>query len=671
MIYVGRVCLFALGLGLCAAPLAAAHAQATAPAQAPKDGSALLETYMRALEQRRLAPAPAERVEELSEALEGAQRAIIDGDKGEARARLLEIVEGPRFRDFQGLDAFHSAELMLASALTEDHALMTAQRVIDRVLARGPEQAAFGPAYRRAVDIAIARGDLAASAAHLATFSRATLPEDAKNELAYVEGRGAYDANAFDDARSKLTAVSKRSRFYANAQYLIGAMAAKEKRYDEAERRFCAITESGKNDAFSFYVDDRYFPVRDLAYLGLGRVAHETGRANDAFYYYFQVPNDSDKLAAAMFEAAWASYEGDDHDAALDSLDQLQARYPRSAFSAEAAVLRGYVHLSRCEFSDAERNLTRFEKQFGPVLTEIDTTLASNSRKQSLYRDLVARNESVTRLRLANDDSTPTPDTLLLALIEADPNLYRLHSEIRTLDAEIAESAIAPRELLALSARLSAGETPAARASDETGEDPVSRTASDLEHAGLAIDALAREIQALSAAGAKPAELAPLRDEQRKLDGHLAKVERAFRDALRAHHVEREIPAATELGALLREDARYVEATRARALSIRAELVDAADLLGEKTLREVRERLAKELRRARIGRIDAVMGSKRQVELQIESLAAGRFPPELADVLRMQSLLRDDEEYWPFEGEDWPDEFLELYPDQDDEEDEP
>ena len=55
------------------------------------------------------------------------------------------------------------------------------------------------------------------------------------------------------------------------------------------------------------------------------------------------------------------------------------------------------------------------------------------------------------------------------------------------------------------------------------------------------------------------------------------------------------------------------------------------------------------------------MGSKRQVELQIESLAAGRFPAELVDPLRMQSLLRDDEEYWPFEGEDWPDEFEERY----------
>ena len=54
------------------------------------------------------------------------------------------------------------------------------------------------------------------------------------------------------------------------------------------------------------------------------------------------------------------------------------------------------------------------------------------------------------------------------------------------------------------------------------------------------------------------------------------------------------------------------------------------------------------------------MGSKRRIEIQIESLSAGRFPPELVDPLRIQGLLRDDEEYWPYEGEYWSDEFDET-----------
>ena len=47
--------------------------------------------------------------------------------------------------------------------------------------------------------------------------------------------------------------------------------------------------------------------------------------------------------------------------------------------------------------------------------------------------------------------------------------------------------------------------------------------------------------------------------------------------------------------------------------------------------------------------------------MQIESLSAGRVPSELSNPLRVQGFLSDDEEYWPFEGEDWPDEYIENY----------
>jgi len=656
-------------LGLALFALQPAHASAQPKVEA--DSQSVLDAYLKALSDKHLSPKPADGIEELKPLLETAQRAVLDGKKDEGTAILLEIVEGPRFRDFDGLAPFHTAELMLASALTERFALKSAQRVIDRVLARGPSMAAFGPGYRRAVDIALARGDLDASVAHLITFHRDALPEDSANELAYLEGRAAYDRGAYPGAIQKLTQVTKKSRFYANAQYLLGAIAAKTKQYKEAESRFCAITEGGKDNTYSFFIDGRFFPVRDLAHLGLGRVAHETGRASDAFYYYFQVPSDSDRLAEAMFEAAWASYEGGDHETAIDSLDQLEARFPRSAYVAEASVLRGYVHLSRCEFAEAERRLTRFEREFTPVLREIDATLASPSRKQGLYADLVMRAASVERLRQANEAGEPTPDSLLLSLVSADPDFYRLNAELRALDAEIGRAGNVPRELFAVSARLSKGDAPAPRLSDGAIADEVEAAEAELARTKAAIDALGQELNALSRGGAKRTDLTELRATQRALDQRVAETERKLRDAVRGAQNDALRPTGNDLQTLLRNDQAYVAALQLKAQQVRASLSEAADLAGERALVELRERLAAELRRARIGRIDAVMGSKRQVEIQIESLSAGRFPPELADALRMQSLLRDDEEYWPFEGEDWPDEFLELYPDEEKDEDEP
>jgi hypothetical protein len=643
---------------------ATAHAQEAAPARDAGDRS-LLDGHLRLLEQKKLGPRPAESVEELRELIDQAQEALVNGKKDEAHDLLIEVVEGPRFRDFASLPEYHAAELLLAGSLLERHALKSAQYVIDHVLSQGPDAAAFGPGYRRAVDIALARGDLRASAQHLEQLVKGSLPEDSANELHYLKARAAYEARDDEEARRELGRVSKKSRFYASAQYLLGAIAARHKNFAEAEKRFCSVTEAGKDDAYSFYVDGRFFPVRDLSQLGLGRVAHEQGRANDAFYYYFQVPNDSEQVARAMFEAAWATYEGGDHDAALDSLDQLEARFPRSAHAAEAAVLRGYVHLARCEFGKAEEELLEFEKTFTPVLREIDGALDSGARRESIYGDLVAREASIERMRENAEPGEPSPNSLLLAMVEADPEFYRLHSQIRALEAELARTGHVPDALDAIALRVKSKDAPLARLDPDRHD--VESFRAQLRDARSAIDTFSRELGTLRAQGASASEIAALREVRRGLDRRVDELERKLRAALAEAPAPSSRPEASDLVLRLAEDRAYVEEVRRTARRLRTQLEQAADEAGERSLKAMRERLATELRRARIGRIDAVMGAKRQVELQVESLAAGRFPPELTDPLRMQSLLRDDEEYWPFEGEDWPDEFEERYSDEADE----
>ena len=59
------------------------------------------------------------------------------------------------------------------------------------------------------------------------------------------------------------------------------------------------MAKAGTGSRYSFFVDGRFFEVQDLARLGLGRVAHERLRRDDAFYYYFQVPQDSPRLSEA------------------------------------------------------------------------------------------------------------------------------------------------------------------------------------------------------------------------------------------------------------------------------------------------------------------------------------------------------------------------------------
>jgi hypothetical protein len=55
--------------------------------------------------------------------------------------------------------------------------------------------------------------------------------------------------------------------------------------------------------------------------------------------------------------------------------------------------------------------------------------------------------------------------------------------------------------------------------------------------------------------------------------------------------------------------------------------------------------------------IDGAVGKKKRLEIEISRLYDGKIPPELFHKLQTEGTLADDEEYWPFEGEYWSDEY--------------
>ncbi len=636
-----------------------------------------LGRYLEALAAARLIAEETGNDRRLQDLIRAGESLYFDGRYDDAALVLYEVAESPRFRDFEALDEYSAAELMLASALTELGSLRSATRYLERILRRGPDNPYFAPAYRRFVDVTLQSGDLGTGLATLDAFDL-ELPEDAQNELRYLRARREYDLGNLDAADSIFTEVTRRSRFFANAQYFRGVIAARDGDLGAAEERFCSIATTADQDRFNFYVDDRYFQVKDLAWLALGRVAHEGARSDDAFYYYFQVPNDSERVAEALFEAAFAMYEGNDYDTAIDLLDQLEARAPASPFVDEAMLLRGYVHLGRCEFEEANQLFVRFAERFGPVVSQINAILESETRQRNLYRDLLdeaRRQERLDQRRTQEDLSEEEAvqeqrrrlsslQGLLLALLRVDPTFYELHRSVRTLEAEAARAGRLADDLRGLAARLGGADSPQAAAARERYDSETDRLRGELETAREVLAGMARQLDELRRGGATAQQLRPLEQEMRAFTERVDTLGTRVAEAIAAGAALVDLPEveSADVRELLREDARTARRLPQRVRQMRERLIAAANDAALRSLGALRDRLGGALRRARIGRIDAVMGSKRRIEVQIESLAAGRFPPELVDPLRIQGLLRDDEEYWPFEGEYWADEFDETIP---------
>jgi TolA-binding protein len=648
---------------------------------APPDTSAAsmgegvpLEQYMTALTERRLIAAETGSVEALRRLVREGEELFLEQRYDEASTVLFEVVESPRFADFVDVDEFRAAQFMLARSLEQLGALRTASRYLEQILARGPEELYFGPAFRKLVDVGLRSGNLREQIERAEALEVRELPEDSLNELFYLRGREAYDRQDWAAAEDELSQITRRSRFYASAQYLRGVAAARQREWQTAENHFCTIATTGDRDRFTFFVDDRYFEVKDLARLALGRVAHEQGRADDAFYYYFQVPQDSERIAEALFEAAYAMYEGGDYETAVDLLDQLETRHPESPFADEATLLRGYVHLGRCEFEEANQLFVRFGRVFGPIRREVSDILRNPARQQRLYQDLLVAEARAAESRRRgeesrlDEDDAPRGDAtrrLLLAMLEVDPEFYRLHSDVRTLDAEAGRAGRLGTELAEIAARVTGRERPRAAAAelDEVWDESADLRR-DIEDARAILGALTEQLDAMRRAQAPADQLRELEQATRQIGTRLAELEAQLDEAVG------EVAAAggrgstdnTEIAQMLRRDVRNARRLPARIAATRARMVEAGNGAALHAVRRLDRRIGAGLRRARIGRIDAIMGSKRRIEIQIESLAAGRFPPELQDPLRVQGLLRDDEEYWPFEGELWEDEFDETDP---------
>ncbi|HEX7454315.1 MAG TPA: hypothetical protein VF294_18615, partial [Polyangiaceae bacterium] len=102
-----------------------------------------------------------------------------------------------------------------------------------------------------------------------------------------------------------------------------------------------------------------------------------------------------------------------------------------------------------------------------------------------------------------------------------------------------------------------------------------------------------------------------------------------------------------------RASALYNDAQRLRGAVEAQELALAKDALVR-----LDRRLSRLLRRARLGRIETVLGKKRSLEIEVEALSQGLLPQTIVDSLDAARYLGDDEEYWPFEGEDWSDEYV-------------
>ena len=98
--------------------------------------------------------------------------------------------------------------------------------------------------------------------------SRIRCPTTARTSVLIFARKVAYEKGDLSGAAATFGEVDRQSRFHASALYFRGLIAARQQRFAMARRNLCEIVEQADKDRFSFFIDGRYYAIKDLALSG-------------------------------------------------------------------------------------------------------------------------------------------------------------------------------------------------------------------------------------------------------------------------------------------------------------------------------------------------------------------------------------------------------------------
>lgn len=626
-----------------------------------------LSKYFTQLEAMKLVDVESGNLNTLRRELQLAENFLRDGAFVSAAVALFAIVKSPRYAAFTDFVEFQNAEYDLAVSLARAGSYGAALDAVETVLRRGPAAPYFGPAHRRAVDIALETRDHAGVLKRIEAVKLSDpLPPSAAGERSYLRGRAAYDAGDLADAEAELMSISKKSRMYSSAVYLRGVIKARRGQYKASAEAMCEIAGTPDDDKFTFVVDDRYFTIKDLARLGLGRLAHEQGEYDDAYYHYFQIPDDSSYLPEALFEASWSMYQKRELATSRDLVKEFLKEFPSSPLWPEASLLAGYVELADCKFDASQNWYDTLVAKLQPIVDQIDKARKDPALRQQLFAQAIARYREVKQTgevagAKPGKTTAKTPLDEVLALLRLDPKFVRLNDAIVGMN-ELANNAPAVvRTWQTLGTNVGekrVGAVSAEKTYEQEQLADANAVVEDLRRLAEQVTAQKRELARAQREGTISAEDA--REEIKRLDELGSKTAKAIAAGVaRADEAAKSVgdSAAGGIKPLIQGDIAEARRLDKSAHRLAAQFEVAGDKLAQATIEKLYTDTRRVLDKAKLGKIDAIIGQKRKLDIEVQDLAAGRFPEELIGKLWNASMIGDDEEYWPWQGEYWADEY--------------
>ena len=212
------------------------------------------------------------------------------------------------------------------------------------------------------------------------------LKKNQKDFYNYVLAKGRFIEGKLEDASKLAEIVSKKSKFYREAQFLLAT--------SEFLRRNTAggvkvLTRLSKKFSKSERMTDLY----SLTHITLARFYFELGKYKKAIKFYEKVHLKHSLWFDSLIEKGWSQIRLNMYPHAIGNMYTVHSPGFKSVFKPETYIIRTIGYLNMCQFLEADQTLSFLEKRYPLWSKQINAYIGSS---QSAYETVIKYLQSET-----------------------------------------------------------------------------------------------------------------------------------------------------------------------------------------------------------------------------------------------------------------------------------
>jgi tetratricopeptide (TPR) repeat protein len=540
----------------------------------------------------------------------------LEGGSQSAAARLGAAFLDPSYAEHRSKPIFDNIRYTLASSLLNQGAFGQARKLLLELIVQVPPSVFRPLAFRKFVDLTLISDQFEQSLTLIKEFQSNTKDLE-QDEVSYLQGKALFRLDFYSEAIKALSRVGRKSRLFAAATYLAGLIHLSNGHPDAAESSFCTLV--NPSGGSTYFLSRNVERIIEQAWLALARIRHDRGDYLRAAETYRRIPSHSVLASRARYELAWSLFRSGQMPDSRNELTRLLNSPVVLDDEPSAKLLLGYTYIKECMFERAIPVLEDLSEQLGRIGTlvaagnlppEAEHWVAFRSSERRLVALEKNISQSVERNRWAWSQ---------LLFVAGRPQATAQYQRLRILSEQIKKTRFrvmfSKRQLSSLATR------------------------KNIKSDGIQIT---KTIKRLSQ------HIASL---EKRIKRSEIKLEQLFEVSLR-------LPDSNEIPSRFLElSIQKLNATSLNLKSQKNRTEDIMEKIQKYRIRRMTQRLSHWSRQVQLGKIDTILGRKQTLQLEIQNLALSKYPLSLLQVLAEAGVLDEQTEYWPYDGEYWPDEY--------------